>query len=115
MNDAPRRGILKKSKLKQREEITKRNIISSKRRKRTSEAGGEREEEPDSNDNDSADQINVKIGKCQIKINDTVKIKTSKFGIGYSKGRPEFTYGKVLKINGKYMTYFGKEEKKMRK
>jgi hypothetical protein len=35
------------------------------------------------------------------KINDTVKIKTSKFGIGYSKGRPEFTFGKVLKIHGK--------------
>jgi hypothetical protein len=45
--------------------------------------------------------ISSKKKKSQIKINDVVKIKTSKFGIGYAKGRPEFTFGKVLKINGK--------------
>ncbi len=37
-------------------------------------------------------------------INDTVKIKTSKFGIGYSKGRPKYTFGKVHK-EGKVKSY----------
>jgi hypothetical protein len=104
LNDAPRKGILKKSKPKQREEITTGNILSSNKRRRkneTSEPGGEREAATDSNDMVSSDIDIVKKKKSQIKVNDVVKIKTSKFGIGYAKGRPEFTFGKVLKISGK--------------
>ena len=99
LNDAPRKGILRKSKPKQREEITKENVLSGKRKrsKETSEPGGVPEAAPDSNDMDSSDVDIVKKKKSQIKINDVVKIKTSKFGIGYAKGRPEFTFGKVLK------------------
>jgi hypothetical protein len=41
------------------------------------------------------------IKRKQIKISDKVKIRTAKFGIAYAGGRPEFTFGKVLKINGK--------------
>jgi hypothetical protein len=100
LNDAPRRGILRKNKPKQREEITTGNILKLKRRRKngTSESGGEREDEPESNDKNTPGQNIVKKNRSGIKINDTVKIKTSKFGIGYSKGRPEYTFGKVLTL-----------------
>ncbi len=56
LNIAPRKGILKTGKLKQREEITDRNIVWNKRRKQneSSEPSGRQEAEPDMNDNDSA-------------------------------------------------------------
>ena len=46
-----------------------------------------------------------------------MKIKTSKFGIKYSKGRPEFTFGRVLKTNGKLydVLWDGNEEDAMMK
>jgi hypothetical protein len=116
LNDAPRKGILRKSKPKQREEITKENVLSGKRKrsKETSEPGGVPEEAPESNGRNSSDVDIVKKKKSQIKINDVVKIKTSKFGIGYAKGRPEFTFGKVLKINGKIYDVLWEDDVQMK-
>jgi len=116
LNDAPRKGILRKSKPKQREDITEENVLSGKRKrkKESSEPGGVPEAAPDCNDLNSSGGNIVKKKKREIKINDVVKIKTSKFGIGYSKGRPEFTFGKVLKINGKVYDVLWEDDVQMK-
>jgi len=104
LNDAPRRGsIKKKNKLTKITNVSKDNIISKKRRtkKESSEPGGVTDGEPLSNDDNKADPGMVNKKKKEIKINDKVKIRTAKFGVAYARGRPEFTFGKVLKISGK--------------
>jgi hypothetical protein len=103
LNEAPRRDSIKKSKLTKITYVSKDNIISKKRKKNkeSSEPGGVTDGEQQANDKDKEDPDMVNKRKSKIKVNDTVKIKTSKFGIGYSRGRPEFTFGKVLKIHGK--------------
>ena len=104
LNEAPRKGTLQSKKTKTNKSISTDNILQQKRRKREgiSESGGvlekngttrRKKEEPINR--------NKRNKKGRIEINDRVKIRTSKFGIGYAKGRPEFTYGRVLKINGK--------------
>ena len=82
------------------------NIVRKKRRKQngTFESGGERAEIEDDNFENGNGRSKNKVDKKKkrpIKINDRVKIKTSKFGIVYARGRPEFTYGRVLKTKGK--------------
>ncbi len=103
LNDASRKQSIKKGKLEKITNVSRDNIILKKRRKNkeSSEPGGVTDEEPLSNDDNKADPGMVNKRKREIKINDKVKIKTAKFGIAYSRGRPEFTFGKVLKVNGK--------------
>ncbi len=104
LNDAPRRGSIKKSKLTKITNISRDNIISNKRRKtmESSEPGGVTDGEQQSNDDNKADSGMVNKRKRGIKINDKVEIRTAKFGIAYARGRPEFTFGKVLKVKGKF-------------
>ena len=104
-NEAPRKGSLKKKRLMKMGSISSENIVSKKRREHngTSVSGGEHKiemEGPDVENNCSKNRVEKKTKK-QISVNDRVKIKTSKFGIGYARGRPEFTFGRVLKLNGK--------------
>jgi hypothetical protein len=107
LNIAPRKSSIKKGLKKGKPgiitDVSENNIISKKRRttKESSEPGGVTEGEQKSNDDNEADLDMVIKRKREIQINDKVKIKTAKFGIAYARGRPEFTFGKVLKINGK--------------
>jgi hypothetical protein len=50
--------------------------------------------------------------KAEFEIGDKVKIKTVRFGRKYSKGLPEYTEGRVVKIKGKKasVVYEGGEE-----
>ena len=50
--------------------------------------------------------------KAEVQIGSKVKIRTIKFGKQYSKGRPEFTIGKVMTIKGNKagVIYEGEEE-----
>jgi hypothetical protein len=118
-NEAPRKGTIKSRLQKKIGGISIRNILERKRRKdnETSNPGGENDEEGrDNNDEKPINRIQ-KIKKRKIGINDRVKIRTSKFGCQYSKGRPEFTFGRVLKINGKSydVLWDGDEEDAMMK
>jgi hypothetical protein len=103
LNDAPRKRSIMKGKLGKITNVSRDNIIFKKRRgtKGSSEPGGVSDEELKTNDNDKADPVIVNKRKIKIKINDMVKIKTAKFGVAYARGRPEFTFGRVLKIHGK--------------
>jgi len=39
--------------------------------------------------------------KAEILVGDKVRIKTSRFGKAYAKGKPKYTDGKVIAIRGK--------------
>ena len=113
-NTATRRNQLKKSerKRKSRSEIGKGNVVGGKR-------GSDQKipvlvPPPDPSEGTSTnidelfemeekqpeDEAKLKKGKG-FKVLDRVKVKTTRFGKSYAKGRPLYTFGTIMKMKGK--------------
>ena len=91
-NDAERKNaIKKKNKTQAGVDVDGINILpEGKRRNRSSKSGGVVD----------ANAVGKPPKKRKIDVGDRVKIKTKAFGIGYSKGKPTFTYGYVKNKKG---------------
>ena len=93
------RGSLRRDGMSKSKLIDPNNIISSKR-KRKSNGKKVTMEKLISKQSKKVD-IKARIIVPALKADDRVKIKTECFGKEYAIGRAKYTYGRVVKVNGK--------------
>ena len=112
---AVRQNQIKKRKMKPKSGIKWANVIEEKRMKRTGEPGvpsfvpppeppiGTTTNIDELFDEEAARMYQDKVGnsKGKFKPLDRVKIKTTRFGKSFAKGKPVYTFGTVMKSKGK--------------
>jgi hypothetical protein len=100
---APTRGMLKRGSKSKSKSVDLDNIVSAKRMRKSNvkETDSTSMNNAKSAKMDSKPKKEVKVKKTlpTLKKSDRVKILTTRFGIGYAKGKPKWTWGKVVSVS----------------